>query len=127
MISLQELNQHNYPTTPEIDTNLHELLTKINKVREAYNTPMIVTSGLRSDEQQLALIAAGKSDAKGSKHLTGQAVDILDSDRKLRDWVLANMDLMETIGFWFEDFDHTPNWIHFQIVPPGSGKRVFIP
>lgn len=127
LISLQELNKENYPTTPEIDANLAILLTKINEVRAAYGIPMIVDSGLRSEAKQQELIAQGISNAPKSKHLLGQAVDIADKDRKLTEWVKANMTLMEQIGFWFEDFDHTPTWTHFQIVPPASGRRVFIP
>ena len=126
-ISLKELNQHQYPTNPTIDANLAILLDRINQVRNAYGVPMVVTSGLRSDAQQQALIAAGKSDAPKSHHLTGEAVDIQDTDAKLVTWVKANMDLMIKIGMWFEDFGHTPGWVHFQIVPPASGNRVFIP
>lgn len=127
MISLYELNQHGYPTTPDIDANLAILLEKINQVRKAWGVPMIVDSGLRSAEQQQQLIAEGKSNAPKSKHLTGQAVDIADKNGELKKWVLENMPLMEQIGFWFEDFNSTPSWVHFQIVPPASGKRIFIP
>lgn len=127
MIELQELNSHQYPTTTEIDDNLAILLDKMNQVRTAWGNPMIVTSGLRSQAQQDSLIAAGISNAPKSKHLTGQACDIADSDRSLTQWVKDNMDLMEQIGLWFEDFDHTPTWVHFQIIAPGSGNRVFIP
>lgn len=127
MISLSELNSHNYPTDDTIDANLQILLEKMNKVRSAYNIPMIVTSGLRSQEQQDGLIAAGKSNAPHSKHLTGQACDIADADRNLTQWVQDNMDLMIEIGLWFEDFNSTPTWVHFQVVSPASGKRVFIP
>lgn len=127
MISSKELNSHGYPTTPEIDANLSILLDKINQVRIAYAIPMIVSSGLRSETQQQDLIASGKSTATKSKHLMGQAVDIADKDGKLAKWVQENMQLMETIGFWFEDFNSTPGWVHFQIVPPKSGKRVFVP
>ncbi len=126
-ISLQELNKHNYPTTPEIDANLEILLGKINAVRQKYNKPMIVTSGLRSEAQQQQLIADGKSTATKSKHLSGQAVDIQDTDGELAIWVKRNLALMEEIGLWMEDFDHTKGWLHFQIVAPKSGKRVFIP
>lgn len=126
-IKPEELNPHDYPTTLIIDANLRILLDKINQVRNAYGIPMIVTSGLRSDAQQQQLIADGKSNASKSHHLTGEAVDILDEDRKLTEWVKNNMPLMEQIGFWFEDFDHTPTWVHFQTCAPGSGKRVFIP
>ena len=127
MIKLEELNPHKYATTPEIDANLNTLLTKLNKVRSAYNTPMIVSSGLRDNAQQQALIAAGKSKASKSKHLTGEAADILDKDGKLKDWINNNVELMETIGVWFEDFGYTKNWVHIQIVKPLSGRRFFIP
>lgn len=125
MISLQELNQHNYPTTPDIDKNLLILLDKINQVRLAYNIPMIVTSGLRSDEQQKALIAAGKSNAPKSHHLVGEAVDILDEDGKLNQWCKDNQILLANIGLWMEV--RQGNWQHFQIVPPNSGNRFFNP
>ena len=125
MISAGELNQHNYPTTPEIDANLKILLAKINEVRLAYNIPMTVTSGLRSDEQQQALIAAGKSNAPKSHHLTGEACDILDTDGKLWAWTQANNDLMIKIGLWMEN--RQGPWQHYQIVPPKSGNRWFNP
>lgn len=126
-IKLEELNPHNYPMTDEIKSNINELHEKINKVRDLYGKPMIVTSGLRSIEQQQSLILDGKSNAIKSKHLTGQAVDIKDTDGALRDWIIANMDKMEEIGFWFENFKDTPTWVHFQTCPPRSGNRIFIP
>lgn len=127
MISLLELNSHGYPTTPEIDSNLGQLLAKLNRVRDAYATPMTVTSGLRSGDQQQTLIAAGKSAAVHSHHLTGEAADILDQGGKLKEWVRSNLSFVEEIGLWMEDFAHTPSWVHFQIVPPASGNRFFIP
>lgn len=127
LISLEELNKHNYPTTPEIDKNLGILLDKLNQVRTAWGKPMIVTSGLRSDAQQQALIAQGKSNAPKSHHLTGEAADIYDPNGELKKWVMENVPLMEQIGFWFEDFGHTETWVHFQVVPPHSMKRFFIP
>lgn len=126
MISAKELNEHGYTTTPEIDANLSVLLERLNKVRVAWGNPMTVTSGLRSESQQEALIKSGASNAHKSKHLIGAAADIADEDG-FKDWVKASMSLMEEIGFWFEDFDHTPGWVHFQILPPASGSRVFIP
>ena len=127
MISLEELNKHGYPTTPEIDANLQVLLNKLNKVREKYSVPMIVTSGLRSNEQQQKLIALGKSNAPKSHHLTGEAADIFDRDVSLKGWVKDNLPFIEEIGLWMEDFTFTRDWVHFQIVPPHSGNRFFIP
>jgi hypothetical protein len=123
LISAQELNSHGYPTTDEQAANLAILLDRINRVRAVWGHPMTVTSGLRSEADQARI----NPSAPKSKHLMGQACDIYDPDGSLKTWVMANMPLMETIGFWFEDFSSTPNWVHFQIVPPGSGKRVFHP
>lgn len=127
MISLKELNPHKYPVTPEIASNLAILLDRLNLVRIAYNKPMTVTSGLRSLEQQKSLISQGKSNATHSKHLYGQAADILDESGVLKAWANDNLKLIEEIGLWLESFDHTPNWVHFQIVSPKSGNRFFIP
>lgn len=127
MISPKELNPHNFPTTPEIDQNLAILLERLNKVRSAWAKAMTITSGLRDQAKQGALIAAGKSNASKSKHLSGQAADVSDPNGDLKSWILANMTLMEQIGFWFEAFESTPTWVHFQIVPPKSGNRIFLP
>lgn len=125
MISLAELNPHKYPTTPEIDANLAVLLKRLNLVRMAYGKPMTITSGLRSDAQQKALIAAGKSNAPKSKHLIGAAADILDDTGGFYDWCRAHETILKEIGLWCEE--RQGNWQHLQIYPPKSGKRWFTP
>lgn len=65
--------------------------------------------------------------APRSKHLTGQAADIADADGKLKAWLLAYPEHMESIGLWAEDASHTKGWVHLQSCPPASGKRWFIP
>ena len=112
--------------------NIMDLLKKINDVRSAYGKPMTVTSGYRSMAQHLAIYKKkGITDQSKipmkSKHLFGQAVDIYDPNKQLQKWVLANIPLLEKAGLWCEDFSATPNWVHFQIVPPFSGKRFFKP
>lgn len=62
-----------------------------------------------------------------SKHLYGQAVDISDPNQKIQAWCKSNEACLVSIGLWMEDFSVTTNWVHFQIVPPGSGKRWFMP
>jgi len=123
----KEFNPHEYPTTPEIAANLDELHDRMNQLRSVYGKPMQITSGLRSQEQQTQLIAEGKSNAPKSKHLTGQAVDILDKTGELGKWTFANVEVLKDIGLWCEDLSHTPGWVHYQCVPPKSGKRFFIP
>jgi len=127
MKTISELNPHHFPTNPSIDKNLQILFERLIEVQEMYGLDIQVTSGLRSDEMQADLISKGVTKAVHSKHIAGAAADIYDPDKKLAEWVKNNMNAMAKIGFWFEDFGHTPNWVHFQIMAPGSGNRVFIP
>lgn len=123
MITLQELNPRNYKPTSEQATNLAILLERMNEVRKLWGKPMVITSGLRSQADQASI----NPKAPKSKHLMGQACDVRDSDGSLAAWIKAHMKEMEAIGLWFEDFAYTKGWVHFQIVPPKSGNRVFIP
>lgn len=126
-ISMKELNPHGYPTSPVIDTNLKILHERMNELRQIWGKPMIITSGLRSDEQQMDLIKGGKSKAIASKHLAGMACDVYDPTKELAKWCLANEDVLRRIGLWCEHPDYTARWVHFQVTPPKSGKRFFIP
>jgi hypothetical protein len=109
----------------EIQNNLVLLFEKINKIREKYAKPMKVNDGLR--------LSAGNG-AKKSKHLEGLAVDIDDNEEgELWFWLMEHeqMQLLKDVGLWLEhgDYTHYPggSWVHFQCLPPGSGKRIFIP
>lgn len=125
MISFKELIGDILINDIDIETqhNLEDLLKKINIVRTAWDKPMIVTSGLRTMQDQLRI----NPKAPKSKHMTGQAVDIYDPDGFLKEWVKKNIAMMEAIGFWFEDFAYTKTWVHFQTQAPLSGRRFFIP
>jgi uncharacterized protein YcbK (DUF882 family) len=134
MITMNELlsNQAKLGELPnDVQNNLNDLLVKINKVRLAYGKPMIVTSGLRTTKHHLEIYARKgiyppKVPMK-SNHLSGRAVDFSDADGKLKAWVKDNIKLMEEIGLWLEDFSATKTWCHFQINPPRSGNRFFLP
>ena len=134
MISMQELlgSSKLEDQSPEIQENLKELLEKINKIRTAWANPMTVTSGLRDMANHLRIYAQkGITDQSKipmkSKHLYGQACDISDPQKKLQEWCKQNEKTLEDVGLWMEDFSATPNWCHFQIVPPKSGTRWFMP
>lgn len=136
-ISLTELiKSKRWDSLPkETQDNLMILLERINKVRTAYAKTMIVTSGLRTKEDQIRIYKEkGITDLNkipmGSRHLIGAAVDISDPKQELQSWCLKNEKLLESIGLWCEHFDYTkkPNpWVHFQIFPSKSGHRFFIP
>lgn len=129
MIELAELNKNGYPTDEPTAANLLELLKRLNVVRTEWGKPMTVTSGLRSMAAQQTLINEGKTNATRSKHLTGQAADILDADGSLKEWLKTtdgNQCLIDA-GLWCEAAASTPNWCHFQSAPPASGHRWFLP
>lgn len=109
--------------TKEVQQNLAVLLEKINVVRAKYGKPMTVSSGFRP----ASLNANVPGAAKKSKHIVGLAVDIVDKDGKLWEWVLQNLQLMQDLGLYLEDKRHTKSWVHFQIGPPLSGKRIYKP
>jgi hypothetical protein len=123
VISAKELNPHNYPTTPEVAANLNNLLIIMNKVRDAYGKPMLITSGLRSDADQARI----NPKAPKSNHILGLACDVSDPNGELWAWCMLNMPLFEALGVYFEDKNKTPQWVHYQIVAPKSGKRIFTP
>lgn len=123
MITLKELNPKGYTTTEEQAKNLAVLLERINKVRAAYAKPMYITSGLRSEADQTRI----NPKAPKSKHLIGAACDVRDTDGSLWKWCQANEPLLVEIELWLEHGDYTKGWVHFQIYPPKSNNRFFIP
>lgn len=130
MISRAEVlkgRDRDYPLSPELFENLDKLLNAVNKIREAYGKPLIVTSGYRPGHYNKS--AKG---AKRSAHMTCEAVDFRDSDGEFGKWCLANLKLLEECGLYMESpiYTHEPpgkRWIHLQTRRPASGNRVFIP
>lgn len=137
MISLKEIiKDTQFDSLPKAtQDNLMTLLERVNKVRDAWAHSMIVTSGLRTMKEHLAIYAAkGITDQSKipmkSMHLMGAAVDVADPSRDLQAWCKSHEDLLGTFGLWCEDFNYTSSpsaWVHFQCLPPKSGKRFFIP
>lgn len=128
MISKQELlmgRDLQFPQeyTDVISYNLDKLLEVMNKVRTVYNQPMIVNSGWRPSSINSSTPGA----AKNSAHCIGLAVDISDPNGILWKWVLENLQLMKDLGIYLEDKRWTASWVHFGLVKPASGHRIFVP
>lgn len=122
MITMKELNPHNYPTTASILANLEILLDAVNKIRAEWGKPMVVTSGLRSQADQQRI----NPSAPKSNHLIGAACDISDPDLSLTLWLKENdSQRLVDVKLWCEEGNK--NWVHFQIYPPNSGNRWFYP
>ena len=111
--------------TDEIRANAQVTVDRVNELLARAGRSSIdrLSSGFRPK----AINDATSNAAKGSKHLTAEAADIPDADRLLAGWCMDNLDVLREIGLWAEDPRWTPTWLHVQIVPPKSGKHVFIP
>lgn len=109
--------------------NLLELCKRINEFFEGYSwpkhLPRIVNDGYRRLKDK------PKNGSATSWHFKGAAVDLDDDDQGTTwKYVWANRKKLKEIGLWVEDPRWTHgngSWIHFQIYPPKSGKRFFIP
>jgi len=110
------------PLTPEMKQNLDKLLVAVNKLRAIWGKPLVVSSGYRPPAQNAA--AGG---AKASNHMICAAVDFRDNSQELAKWLITNLQVLEDCGLWMEDPQSTPTWVHLQVKPPKSGRRIFKP
>lgn len=121
--------------TFEVRRNVLSLLAAVNELLDRAaaegilpgvdeHTHNHVASGWRPAGVNARTANAGKR----STHISGRGIDLQDlEDRSLARWCLRNLDQLTTLGLWMEDPRWTPSWVHLQIVPPGSGKRVYVP
>ena len=123
----QELNPKGHPLSDEVKANLAELARRVSLVREEFAAPMVVTSGFRSEQDQRRIYKNATRVPLGSMHLVGCAVDIADRDGQLAEFVTSHVALLEKAGLWCEDVTKTRGWVHFQLRPPRSGSRFFLP
>lgn len=121
---------HGGELTDELRANAAETVRRYNVLAEIYekatgNTaPRRVTSGWRPKSINDATIGA----AKGSKHLTCQAIDV-DDNGPMDRWCFEHPEKLAEVGLWQEHPGWTDGWCHLQTVPPRGGARyrTFIP
>lgn len=112
--------------TPELLANLQKTADIVNQfLKHVGIVNEIVSSGWRpsSVNEQTA------NAAKKSNHILGLAVDLKDVNHAIFNAILKpeNLEKAQELGIYFEDPRATKTWIHMQIVPPKSGKRIFKP
>lgn len=114
LIKSSTANRLGIDNTPskEIVSNLTELSILLQKIRDIYNKPIIVTSGYRCEKLNKAV-----GGSKTSQHRLGQAADIRSvSDAKKDNQELFNIILGMMIqkdievGQLIDEYDY--NWIH---------------
>jgi len=68
-----------------------------------------------------------KTGAKNSLHKRGLAIDIYDPNNYIDRYLQHNLGLLEGLEVWLELPASTYGWSHWQVLPPPSNKRIFIP
>jgi len=111
-----------YPLTPELESNLDNLLARLNIIRMAYNKPLKVSSGYRPGKYNTA--AGG---ANNSAHMTCEACDLVDTDGALDTWCMANLELLKLLGLRLESPDRTKGWCHLDTRYKAGTNPVFVP
>ena len=129
MITYKELlGSHTIAEVPiEHQHNLEDLLLKLNSFRAAYNNPMIITSGYRSEQEHIRIYSRKNihypNVPMGSSHLIGKACDFFDPSGSLMTFAKNNTPLLESLDLYCEDA--TVGWLHIQTTKPRSGSRFF--
>lgn len=117
--------------TDEICTNAAETVRRANLLLARFYVARptahkrVVNSGWRPPQVN----ARTERAAKLSNHMLAKAIDISDDDGQLDAWLMTTdgQAALAEIGLWMEHPSATPRWAHVQIVPPKSGRRVFLP
>ena len=116
--------------TPQVEKNAKELIRRINKIGRP--EPRYFSSCLRSRARQIKIYNdKGIFDLSkiplNSAHITGEAVDIYDTDRSLCIYLQDHPEILESCDLYMEDPRYTNGWTHLQSRKTKSGKRIFIP
>jgi len=118
--------------TKQVSDNLDKTAAVLSLVESAYTKDTGKKFSFSSGWRPEAVNAATAGAAKASKHTLGFAADIIDPDNHVWEWFKANLALCKKLGVYLEDPRWCKSakgnmWVHAQIVPPASKKRVFIP
>ena len=119
---------HAADLTDDIRSNANATVRTINQLLQMAEADGINCDECASGWRPLSINDATANAAKNSKHLKALAMDVRDvAGREFARWCLRNLKKLEALGLWMENPQWTPTWVHLQIVPPGSGNRVYIP
>lgn len=118
-----------YPINDEQTANIVKLLNKVNLImNEFYIDTQVLKRPLTSGYRPAEINATVKGASKTSHHTRCAAIDIADSDKELANWLkLKGEGILVKYDLYIENTDITKTWVHFQIYPPRSGKRIFNP
>lgn len=122
----------------ELVGNANTIVPKANELLDRFGEYRGCNSGYRSMAHHLEIYAAKNKTRKAqglpelkvpmsSRHLICAAIDLEDTDGKLKKWAKENVDVLEELGLYCEALESTPTWLHIQFIAPKSGNRFFVP
>lgn len=106
--------------SPAITDNAIETARRVSMLLILFGESRKLTSGFRDPETNRKTPGA----APQSRHLTGEAADIDDSNGTLKKWVLEHQKSIEQCGLWCEPLHMTPTWLHVQTAKTPNTERV---
>lgn len=116
-----------YPCPAAVRANAPITLSKVNILLGMAEKDGVFCDKCSSGWRPIGINDKTSNAAKGSKHISGQALDVFDPERRFAQWCILNLDKLEAVGLWMEDPRWTPTWVHLQTIPPNSGHRVYVP
>lgn len=113
---------NNIDNTPPsfIKENLQKLIEFLNPLREAWGSPIIITSGYRS--QELNKVLKGSST---SAHVAGWAVDMVPQNRELDKFKQFVRDYLKDKEFdqYIDEASGNSSWVHLGLYYPDGKKQ----
>lgn len=128
-ISLEELTTSQTATrlkinntpTPEIIENLKVVAAQVQKVRDHFGKPLIISSGYRSEKLNSAI-----GGARNSQHTKGEAIDIQSTNgytnADIFNYIKNNLDFDQLI--WEYGTRKEPKWVHISYRKSGNRKQI---
>lgn len=128
-ISLEELTTSQTATrlkinntpTPEIIENLKVVAAQVQKVRDHFGKPLIISSGYRSEKLNSAI-----GGARNSQHTKGEAIDIQSTNgytnADIFNYIKNNLDFDQLI--WEYGTRKEPEWVHISYKKSGNRKQI---
>jgi len=120
VLYLRQWAIHVYPTTEQY-VHLIRIASKMQWIREFFNKPVHITSGLRPDKYNHLI-----GGAAGSAHISGQALDFVVEGMDCDEVRAQLLPLLDHLDLRMENLPGA-NWCHIDLRLPGKGGRFFKP
>ena len=104
---------------PSIKENLEKLIEFLNPLREAWGSPIIITSGYRSLELNKVL-----NGSSTSAHVAGWAVDMVPQNGKINEFKQFVREYLKDKEFdqYIDEASGNSSWVHLGLYHP-DGKQ----